>query len=358
MEQKAKAIDVAANGREALLKKLGSLNAEIEPLEYAQSIAEHLAELTEIRKMADEAIYLNSKMHAFKPLLKKITEAAKKAHEELVVADFETRLDTEYKALTEKPMSSFGVMLARKGSNAFVTISPQIGGREIETILCEGEQRVHALALFFAELETCSQSVLIFDDPISSFDYNYIANYCSRLRDFAKTHPESQIIVLTHNWEFFIQLQTAFNKGGLNMDLSVQVLENCAVVGDYSEKTDELKKDITAVLMAPCEPLKSQKEEMAGKMRRLIEAVVNTYVFNNQRHQYKQKSQPVSDFQQFTKLISLLPTEATILGDLYTKLSITEHDDPRNAYVNTDKATFKARYDSIIAIETAIVSRR
>src|SRR5260221_9335519 len=34
---------------------------------------------------------------------------------------------------------------------------------------------------------------------------------------------------------------------------------------------------------------KGQKEELAGKLRRLIEAVVNTHVFNNQRHQYKQK---------------------------------------------------------------------
>ena len=73
-----------------------------------------------------------------------------------------------------------------------MTVLPQVGGRGIEGVLSEGEQRIHALALFFAELETCLQSVLVFDDPISSFDYNYIANYCARLRDFAVKHPARQ----------------------------------------------------------------------------------------------------------------------------------------------------------------------
>jgi len=119
-----------------------------------------------------------------------------------------------------------------------------------------------------------------------------------------------------------------------------------------------LKKDIEGILNAPGEPSKSQKEEIAGKMRRLIEALVNVYVFNQQRHQYKQKSQAISAFHDFTKIVPLLPAEATTLRDLYAKLSITEHDDPRNAYVNSDKAMFKTRYDQIQNIETAVVTRK
>ena len=66
----------------------------------------------------------------------------------------------------------------------------------------------------------------------------------------------------------------------------------------------------------------------------------------------------MADFPQFTRLTPLLPSEATALGDLYAKLSISEHDDPRNAYVNTDKATFQSRYDSILDIENAVVLRK
>jgi hypothetical protein len=358
LESKKKAIEAAAKGRGELVKQLAKLRTEIEPLLYAQGIIDRLEKLNEAQRMATEATFWNDNLPAFTQVLKKITEKAKVSHEELVVTDFEVRLDAEYKALAEKGMAAFGVMLARKGTDAAVTVLPQIGGRGIDGVLSEGEQRIHALALFFAELETCPQSVLVFDDPISSFDYNYIANYCARLRDFALKHTARQIIILSHNWEFFVQLQTTMNQAGLDPHLSVHVIENCTVVADYSEKIIDLKKDIEAVLAAGGEPSKAKKEEIAGKMRRLIEAVVNTHVFNHQRHQYKQKSQAITAFQSFTKVVALLPAEATTLHDLYAKLSITEHDDPRTAYVNTDKEMFQARYNSIIAVEAAIVSRK
>lgn len=357
LESKKNAIETATKGRGELVNKLATLRSEIKQLEYEQAIFQCLEKLREAQRIADIGISWVAKIRTFTQLLKRITKKAKDAHEQLVVIDFEARLDAEYKALAEKDMSAFGVRLARKGTDAAVTMLPQIGGENIEGVLSEGEQRVHALALFFAELESCPESVLVFDDPISSFYYNYIANYCMRLRDFALKYPSRQIIVLTHNWEFFVQLQTVLNKACLGSHLSVQVLENCAVVADYSEKIDDLKIDIEVVLATPDEPSKAKKEETAGKMRRLIEAVVNAHVFNHQRHQYKQKSQVITAFHSFTKVVALLPAEATKLGDLYAKLSISEHDDLRNAYVNSDKAMFQTRYDQIIAIETAIKAR-
>jgi recombinational DNA repair ATPase RecF len=358
VESKKTAIDAAANGRDQLIKQLATMHSELEPLEYAQAIADRVQKLREAQQMATKAQLWHSRLPSFTQVLKRITETAKDAHEDLVVKDFEGRLDAEYLALAEKDMAAFGVKLARKGADAAVTVLPQVGGKGIEGVLSEGEQRLHALALFFAELETCPQSVLVFDDPISSFDYNYIANYCARLRDFALKFTDRQVIVLTHNWEFFVQLQTILNKSVLKDDLSVQVIENCTVVADYSEKIDVLKSDINAVLTTAGEPTKAKKEEIAGKMRRLIEAVVNTHVFNDQRHQFKQKSQQISAFYQFTKVVPLLPAEATALGDLYAKLSITEHDDPRTCYVNTDKAMFENRYKAIVDVESALISRK
>ncbi len=358
MGLKKVAIETAAKGMEELVKQLAVLRAEIEPLEYAQAIVGQLNKLRGAQWRLDRAGFWSTKIPMFTQVFSKITNKTKEAHEDLVVADFEAKLNREYLALTEKNMAAFGVVLARKGADATVTVLPQIGGKDIEGVLSEGEQRVHALALFFAEIDTSPQPVLVFDDPISSFDYNYIANYCTRLRDFTINHPARQIIVLTHNWEFFVQLQTTLNQARLDPHFSVQVLENCAVVADYSEKIDDLKKDVSAVLNALPEPSKSQKEEIAGKMRRLIEAIVNTHVFNHQRHQYKQKSQQISAFQDFTKIVPLLQAEATTLRDLYAKLSITEHDDPRIAYVNSDKAMFLARYNSLLAIEAAVAARK
>ena len=358
LEEKEKLIEEAGKSRPELLKQLGEISTECQGLLYAKEIAENIDLVRDAHRRSLIAASWDATLPDFTPVLRKVTSTAKKAHKELVVDDFKTRLNTEYIALAEKDMSAFGVELKDVGGDGAVTVDHHVAGQRIESVLSEGEQRIHALALFFAELEACEQQVIVFDDPISSFDYNFIGNYCIRLRDLIQLHPNRQIIVLTHNWEFFVQIQTILNASRLNQHMAVHVLENCVAIDEYSEDVDVLKADIDAILTIQGEPTKAQKEVMAGKMRRLIESVVNTHVFNRQRHQFKQKSQQVSAFDDFTKVVPLLPAEAQTLRDLFAKLSISEHDDLRNAYVNTDKAMFQTRYNTIKAIEAAIVGRK
>jgi len=358
LEAMVSAITVATSGRTELVKRLNQIREEMAPLRYAQSVNLQLELINDALTSSKEVDYFTISISKFPPLLKKITDKAKEAHRDLVVSDFEARLNAEYEALTEKSMAEFGVRLNRKGTDATVTVLPQIGGTEIDAILSEGEQRVHALALFFAELETCSQSVLVFDDPISSFDFNYSDRFCTRLRDFALSHPDRQMIVLTHSWECFGQLQRTFNKAHLDKDISVKVLEMCSTISAYSERIDELRKSIEDVLNTPGEPTRAQKESLAGNMRRLIEAVVNTHVFNGQRYQFKEKKPEISAFEKLTKVTPLEMNEALSFVDLYASLSITEHDDPKSCYVRTDKAVFQNRYRKILAIEDAIRVRK
>lgn len=358
LHEKEKLIEEAGKGRAELLKQLGEISTECQALLYAKEIAENAELVKDAHRRTRNAAFWDAALPEFTTVLRKVTSTAKKAHKELVIGDFKTRLNAEYIALAEKDMSAFGVELKDVGGDGAVTVDHHVAGQRIESVLSEGEQRIHALALFFAELGTCSQQVIVFDDPISSFDYNYIGNYCNRLRDLIQTHPNRQIIVLTHNWEFFMQIQKVLKDARLEPHMSVNVLENCVALADYSEKITDLKAEIDAGLSGTGEPTKAEKEVIAGKMRRLLEAVVNTHVFNNQRHQFKQKSQQVSAFHEFTKVVPLLPAEAQSLKDLYAKLSTTEHDDPTNAYVNTDKAMFLSRYNAIKAIEDAIIKRK
>lgn len=356
--RKATTISTAATNQSTLQEEISAATITLESLTYLSTIKHHLSELKIVEQRQQELDFLTTITARFPSLFRKITETAKTAYSELVVADFEARLDAEYTTLTEKRMETFGVTLAKKGADAGVTLTPLVGGKAIDTVLSEGEQRVHSLALFFAELETSQHSTVVFDDPVSSFDYNYIGNFCNRLRDAIVRRPNRQFIILTHNWEFFVQLQSTLNKARLNNFISTQTLENCSSVAEYAEDIDKLKSSIVGILQTAGEPGKLEKEQLSGHMRRLIETIVNVLVFNRQRHQYKQKSQPVSDFGEFQKLIPLHATEATKFRDLYEKLSITEHDDPRNAYVSTDKATFQSRYDAILGIEAALIARK
>lgn len=355
---KNQALATAEKGQEDLKKKADSLREETDKLKYLEALTNNLDLLQIAKRQGKRSEALSGLLATFPAILKRITDASKKAHTELVEPGFKAKLNSEYLSLTEQNMEDFGVALARRGSDSTVTLSPHIGGSEIDGVLSDGELRVHALALFFAELESCGHPIVIFDDPISSFDYNNIGNYCNRIRDFALKYRDRQIIILTHNWEFFAQVQKVLNTAGLDSRLSVQVLENCSTARQYSEKPDELKSAIDTVLNEPGEPSREKKEILAGNMRRLVEAVVNFNVFAGERSQYKQRSQSVSEFQKYTKLVPLLPTEATTLRDLYGKLSITEHDDIRNCYINTNKAVFANRYAQIIAVEAAVISRK
>jgi hypothetical protein len=89
--------------------------------------------------------------------------------------------------------------------------------------------------------------------------------------------------------------------------MAVHVLESRVAIDEYSEDVDVPKADIDAILAVAGEPTKAQKAAIPGKMRRLIESLVNTHVFNKQRHQFKQKSQQVSAFDDFTRVVPLLP---------------------------------------------------
>ncbi len=358
LKKKEQLIEEAGKNRAELFKQLAEISKECKSLLYVKEISENIELLKEAHDRTEIEDFWESSLPIFTSVLRKVTSRAKKAHKELVVEDFKTRLNSEYLTLAEKDMRAFGVALKDVGGDGTVTVDHHVAGEKIEAVLSEGELRIHALALFFAELETCMQQVIVFDDPISSFDYNYIGNYCYRLRDLIKAYPNRQIIVLTHNWEFFMQIQKTLKDARLEHHMSVNVLESCTALDVYSEKITDLKEGIDALLRGVGEPTKSEKEVLAGKMRRLLEAVVNTHVFNKQRHQYKQKSQAVSAFHDFTKIVPLLSSEAQTLKDLFSKLSITEHDDPRNAYVNTDKAMFQTRYNAIKAIETAIINRK
>jgi wobble nucleotide-excising tRNase len=291
-------------------------------------------------------------------LLKKITIANKNAQTELVVDEFRSVLDEEYYALSEKHLSDFAVSLPLKGDEAEITMTPSISGNPIYKILSEGEQRLHALALFFSELKFQNHYIIVLDDPVSSFDYNYIENVAMRIRDFINNNTHKQFIIFTHNWEFFVGLQTTLNKAKLGNKFSVMILESCSIVSEYTEDINDLKKKIEECLNETSEPLREKKEIMAGNMRLLIETIVNKYVFDGQRHQYKQKKQSVSNFSVYTKITPLNNSEATKLTDLYALLSMSEHDDPRRAYVNQDKAVFKNRYDDILKIEEQIISRK
>jgi len=294
----------------------------------------------------------------FTSLYRKLTLKGKEAHTDLVLGTFENKLAAEYISMSGMNLSQLGVKLATKGSDQDITITPNIGSSPVHRVLSEGEQKIHSLAVFMAEAMAHPYQMLVFDDPVTSFDYNYVSNFCERIRDFIRSQPNTQMVVLTHNWDFFVNLQTTLNRSGFNNSLSIQVLEDCSTTAVYIEKWDDLYQQIDSIVNALAEPTAEEKEKVSGLMRRLIERLTNSYVFNEQRHQYKIKALQESNFHQFTKIVPLLEGEANELKDLYSNLSPPEHDDVRNYYTAKSRFQFKNWFNRIVAVKITVESRR
>lgn len=287
-----------------------------------------------------------------------MTNKGKDAHRQLVLGTFEQRLTDEYRSLCGATLEQMGVCLSSRGEQQDIIVTPQVGEAPVHRVLSEGEQKVHALAVFMCEAATAPHRVLVFDDPATSFDYNYVSNICERLRNLVRDQSQTQIIVLTHNWDFFINLQTTINRSGLNARMSIQVLEDCATVREYSERWEELCDELAALLAGPGEPSADGKERIAGVMRRLIECLINKHIFNDQRHQYKPKTLHISEFRLFTKLVPLENAEADTLRDIYANLSPPEHDDPRNFYTSRSRTQFNTWLSQINTMKAALEARR
>jgi DNA repair ATPase RecN len=78
-------------------------------------------------------------------------------------------------------------------------------GVEVPKIVSEGEQRCISIAAFFAELSTADDpSAIVFDDPVSSLDFEWRINVAKRLVEESK---HRQVIVFTHDVVFLLALK-------------------------------------------------------------------------------------------------------------------------------------------------------
>ena len=352
------ALTLASNGLQAVNEEISKLTTEIGVLsidETASSVRPQIETICQNAiSFAGVANVVES--YNFTSRLSALTARKKDAHTALVLGSFVPYLDREYRRLCGASLEQIGVRLANQGADAIVL--PKIGDELVHRVLSEGELKVHALALFMCEASVAPHQVLILDDPVTSFDYNYISNFCERLRDYAKDNAQSQLIVLTHNWDFFANLQNTLNGSGLSGAFSVQVLEDCATVSEYVEKWEELCGQIDGYIDPQVEISPDEKSKLSALLRRLVERLTNSYVFNEQRHQYKIRTLQVSNFKDFVKLVPLLPAEADRLKDLYANLSPLEHDDVRNYYSTKSIYQFGTWYDEIKSIKNAVEGRR
>lgn len=89
---------------------------------------------------------------------------------------------------------------ATKGVNYIRVELEEVLGHAVLDVLSEGEQRMSAIAGFFADLtESGDQSLLVFDDPVSSLDQVFRRKVAKRL---IREAAQRQVVVFTHDITF------------------------------------------------------------------------------------------------------------------------------------------------------------
>lgn len=136
----------------------------------------------------------------------RITSESNYLAEVLITDAYIQRFNTEMKALAPNLKVILEKVQSKKGRSPYKVVLDTDNKlrKNPEDILSEGEQRIVALAAFFADATgRTERTPIIIDDPISSLDYNYEDAATKRIVELAKNR---QVIVFTHRISLLVGL--------------------------------------------------------------------------------------------------------------------------------------------------------
>lgn len=184
-----------------------------------------LSELESKKKCAEDKMHIEKYvelqknielLEKCKPNTRQITDQSTHREEILLSDKLQSNYENEIKKLN---LEYLNVSIKKKGSQGQVMSTFEIDnlqqGCKKSDILSEGEQRALALAGFLMEAnETDAGHAIIFDDPVSSLDWNRKWRIARRLAEEAQ---KRQIIIFTHDFAFACQLKRCVkdNNGGV-----------------------------------------------------------------------------------------------------------------------------------------------
>ena len=157
-------------------------------------------------------------------------------------------LDSVYVGSSKEPMIKYALYI--NGNEIKLEESPLFSS--FKYALSEGDKSALALAFFLTKLEldgNIQNKIIVFDDPISSFDLNRKSTTISKLLDFG-LHAK-QLFVLTHNIIFAGEFWKSTNQISLTSQCSkIELVGNTSCIVEYhidNETLSSILKDSTAI---------------------------------------------------------------------------------------------------------------
>lgn len=201
MSTRLEALRGQAQERARLLKEETAKKVQLEARLALRGLLPAIEAHVERAKWADVAA---TALRRFQGIAKTLTDTSKLASERLLNEGFEKHFREECTRLNAPTVSldfhGEGGQAARRK-----LLRPEY---KLSDTLSEGEQKVIALADFLAEARLrATNAPVVFDDPVTSLDYERVGEVASRLAFLA---DDRQVIVFTHNIWFAVELLARF----------------------------------------------------------------------------------------------------------------------------------------------------
>ena len=225
---------------------------------------------------------------------------------------------------------------SQKGSTPYkVTIDTDSGIKcKPEDILSEGEQRIVALAAFFADATGReSKTPLIIDDPISSLDLLYEEK---ATKEIVRLATERQIIVFTHRISLLVGMREACKSAGIHfLDHYIRSTRKGNGVPDFEDEyAGDLKTQLNGLKnvvrnIAGGDPDSREYNDAIWRscqtFRKCVERSVEDILLLGMVHRFDRR---IMTNGKVLKLTRLTIDDVKIIDDMMTKYSFTEHSQP------------------------------
>lgn len=265
----------------------------------------------------------------------KITSKSKELASQLITADYIDRFQREMTTLTKNNLEvKLKQQRAGKGRIPYRVVLVDSAGDNIspQDILSEGENRVTSLAAFFAETSGRQEKVpLVFDDPISSLDYNYENLVINRLLQAA---TERQVIVFTHRISMVVGLYDGAKKRTIDYnEVSLRSsrtkkgvpYDNSDVGGKASSKLNVLINNDFAKLKKlddTSEEYHNQFHNICHEFRNIVEKSIEEVLIGGVVQRFRKDVQTQN---RLYRLAEITKEDCEMFDQLMTKYSYYDH---------------------------------
>ena len=268
----------------------------------------------------------------------KITSESNLLAEALITDAYINRFNREMHTLAPHLKVKLEKEQSIKGRSPYKVVLDTEGKmrKKPEDVLSEGEQRIVALAAFFADATGRNERTpIIIDDPISSLDYNYEDTATKRIVELAKNR---QVIVFTHRISLLIGLSETCESEGV--PFSERYIRGTSLGKGIPDFEDTYHGRLTTQLNGLIERIRDVKKmdsysreyqdacsRISQQLRICVERSVEDVLFQQMVKRFSRRIMTGK----LMRMDRIDTNDCAIIDSMMTKYSYGEHSQPEDS---------------------------